>query len=346
MVSHRRPVFRSTSTGRGPSETNTSVPSGRDLFGVGDEHAIGVAGGARDRQVEDRTAEIGHGDQVAVVGGVNGLLGDRVLEKLAAGEDPVDRQGGLGFLIPDPLSRIRLVDLTVLPPGEFDRDRRAGRAARTWGGTEPDDPARPRSGAGRRESGGGQRRSRGSPRAPWSLSSTSDAPAPLRGSTTRARRITRFALGSNQRLRPRLFQAGSGWSRVGLRAWHRHRQAGSPAARVKRPEPNLRASLARLARIEIDRRRLTISLASRNSAADQAFEIRRRGTVGRRPARDDTRRQRSTGNRHKKRPPEGISGGLVGFLRHARLDRDRFEPTSTIRGRPTGCPASPLLPRG
>ena len=99
-------------------------PSG--ISRVRRERAIGVVGRALDRQVEDRAGEIGDGDQVALVGRVAFLLGERVVVKLAAGENPVALER-LVLVVLDPFARVLLLDLSVSHPLHLDGDRAAGR---------------------------------------------------------------------------------------------------------------------------------------------------------------------------------------------------------------------------
>jgi hypothetical protein len=78
----------------------------RNFVGVREVNPVGIVGGADDRQIKDRVAEIGDRDQVSLVSGVNFLLGDRIVVKFAAGEDPIDRQRSFGFFVPDPLASV------------------------------------------------------------------------------------------------------------------------------------------------------------------------------------------------------------------------------------------------
>ena len=128
----------------GGQEDEYLGPDRGDLRRIRRETPVGVVGGADDGEVQDRAGEVGHGNQVAFVGGISRLLGHRILVDQAAGEDPVDSKGSLGLLIPDPFAGIRSLVLSVLSPEELDGQWPSPRVARTWGRTGPDDPPRPR----------------------------------------------------------------------------------------------------------------------------------------------------------------------------------------------------------
>ena len=96
-----------------------------NLFGVRDKRTIGIFGGTGDWQVQYRIAEVGDGDQVALVGGVNRFLGGRIFVELAAGENPIDGERSLRLLIHDPLagvgtrtlpSRFQLSSIAIASP--------------------------------------------------------------------------------------------------------------------------------------------------------------------------------------------------------------------------------------
>ncbi len=212
--------FLAPDRGWGPraEEQGDLGAAGRDAVGAGDVHPIGVVGRAGEGEVEDRVGEVGDGEQVAVVGGVVGLLGPRVLDQLAAGEDPVAGQGRLVAPLADPLAGVGAMRRAFRLPLQVDGDRRAA------GGSN----------LGRKRTGcPGSAPVRSSPAWIWRgtasvarIASCSLVPfrqsrcsrGPSR-STTRARRTSRLPLGSNQRLGPSAFQDGSGRnaSAVGLR---------------------------------------------------------------------------------------------------------------------------------
>ena len=89
MVVGPRRIWLLVCLGRSRTERDEDFrPQRGNLLGVGHEHTVGIVGGASHRQVEDRTAEVGDRDQVALISGVDLLLGGRIFDKARCRRKP------------------------------------------------------------------------------------------------------------------------------------------------------------------------------------------------------------------------------------------------------------------